>query len=253
MQNAVATSAYAERVETGGLAGHKGYVITPTDAAIAAMIEELMCFGTLHADRLCQAHPAMATEISAAIGQVHADFPDVTRLDDGGPNTAAGLHRAGARHRRHARPDDHTQRRAQRRRLTRGPPWRVRFPLPQPGGVRRRPDRSVAYTGAHDRRHPAGEIRQMGLRIRTSPPPSRAGQRSAPGHHTVSLSRAGHPPWALRQPRCLAALRAAFHPSGGEVDLGRPIARIATGACRFCRSAAPVTALGRPARRRRIM
>lgn len=42
-QNAVATSAYQDRVSIEGFAAHKGYEMSDTDTLISAMIEELMC------------------------------------------------------------------------------------------------------------------------------------------------------------------------------------------------------------------
>jgi len=52
IQNAVSTAAYTARVEAGGLAGHKGYVMTYEDQVIARMIEMLMCDFAIDATRL---------------------------------------------------------------------------------------------------------------------------------------------------------------------------------------------------------
>ncbi|OAN77921.1 oxygen-independent coproporphyrinogen III oxidase [Sulfitobacter sp. EhC04] len=43
IQNATATSAYQDRVTSGGLAAHKGYGMTAQDLLIARIIEDLMC------------------------------------------------------------------------------------------------------------------------------------------------------------------------------------------------------------------
>ena len=43
VQNAVATSAYQERIRLTQLAGHKGYVMQQTDKVIAGIIEDLLC------------------------------------------------------------------------------------------------------------------------------------------------------------------------------------------------------------------
>ncbi|APE42500.1 oxygen-independent coproporphyrinogen III oxidase [Sulfitobacter alexandrii] len=43
LQNATATSAYQDRVTTGGLAAHKGYGMTAQDVLIARIVEDLMC------------------------------------------------------------------------------------------------------------------------------------------------------------------------------------------------------------------
>lgn len=83
VQNAVSTSAYAERIAAEGLAGHKGYVISPTDALIGDMIEELLCDGTLTEARIIANHRDMAHEVGPAIRTLHAAYPDVTVLEDG--------------------------------------------------------------------------------------------------------------------------------------------------------------------------
>ncbi|MBM1219877.1 oxygen-independent coproporphyrinogen III oxidase [Ponticoccus sp. SC2-23] len=83
VQNAVSTSAYAERVAADGLAGHKGYVLSPKDELIGDMIEELLCDGTLTEARLITNHRDMAAEISNSIASLHAAYPDVTVLEDG--------------------------------------------------------------------------------------------------------------------------------------------------------------------------
>jgi oxygen-independent coproporphyrinogen-3 oxidase len=43
VQNAAATAAYTQRIETGALAGHRGYALTPEDQTRAAAINMLMC------------------------------------------------------------------------------------------------------------------------------------------------------------------------------------------------------------------
>lgn len=43
VQNASATAAYTQRIETGALAGHRGYALTPEDQTRAAAINMLMC------------------------------------------------------------------------------------------------------------------------------------------------------------------------------------------------------------------
>jgi len=83
VQNAVATSAYAERIETGGLAGHKGYALTDTDHVLADMIDALMCYGRLDASALAAQHPLDAHAITDGIVGLHAAFADITRLTDG--------------------------------------------------------------------------------------------------------------------------------------------------------------------------
>ena len=43
VHNAVATSAWQDRVISGDLAGHKGYVLTPQDRVVSQIIADLMC------------------------------------------------------------------------------------------------------------------------------------------------------------------------------------------------------------------
>ncbi len=62
VQNAVSTSAYAERVRAHGLAGHKGIALTQEDTFVAALINGIMCNGVID-------KKAMAL-----------DFPDFTDL-----------------------------------------------------------------------------------------------------------------------------------------------------------------------------
>lgn len=47
VQNAVSTSAYLQRAETGAPTGFKGYALTDQDRSIAWMVEQLMCFGSI--------------------------------------------------------------------------------------------------------------------------------------------------------------------------------------------------------------
>ncbi len=79
-QNAVATSAYQDRVGTTGLAGHKGYVMSAQDHLMSRMIEDLMCTFTLPTQGLQQAFPAQANLIRQTAVALMARFDDVFQL-----------------------------------------------------------------------------------------------------------------------------------------------------------------------------
>ncbi len=78
LQNAVATAAYAERIENGGLAAHKGLALTEADRLVGAMIHELMCYGTVHVSALPGHQAVQAHDI---LQNVSGDFPEVVSFD----------------------------------------------------------------------------------------------------------------------------------------------------------------------------
>ncbi len=66
VQNAAATVAYTQRIESGALAGHRGYAMTPEDQTRAAAINMLMCNFAIDIPRL-NARPG-----GAALAPIHA-------------------------------------------------------------------------------------------------------------------------------------------------------------------------------------
>ncbi|WP_298857440.1 oxygen-independent coproporphyrinogen III oxidase [uncultured Sulfitobacter sp.] len=83
-QNAPATSAYQERVLATGFAGHKGYLMTPTDDVVAAMIEELMCRFSFPTQALQERFPDHTAAIRKTAVSLMSQYPDVFRLTTGG-------------------------------------------------------------------------------------------------------------------------------------------------------------------------
>jgi oxygen-independent coproporphyrinogen-3 oxidase len=83
-QNASATSAYQDRIDETGFAGHKGYELCEADMMIAAIIEELMCRFHFPIHRLQARFPAQADVIRQTAVSLMAQYPDVFRLGGGG-------------------------------------------------------------------------------------------------------------------------------------------------------------------------
>ncbi len=83
-QNAVATSAYQDRISKSGLAGHKGYVMTPNDALVSAMIEALMCRFGFPIQELQLAFPDQSDAIRRSAIKLMKFYPDVFMLDPTG-------------------------------------------------------------------------------------------------------------------------------------------------------------------------
>ena len=84
IQNAVATSAYQDRIENGGLAGHKGYQMTAQDDLIASMIESLMCRFSIHEQSMRERFPEQAALIRSTVISLMTRFPDVFFIGETG-------------------------------------------------------------------------------------------------------------------------------------------------------------------------
>ncbi len=84
VQNAVATSAYLDRINDSGFAGHKGFVLSPTDTVISTMIERLMCDFDFPTMALQSAYPALSTTIRQTAVALMAAFPGVFTICAGG-------------------------------------------------------------------------------------------------------------------------------------------------------------------------
>ncbi len=74
LQNAVATAAYRERVQKGGLAAHKGYVLSPRDKVTADLIDQIMCQGQIDPSLLNNIEGA-GTAIAQVLSKTTAHFP----------------------------------------------------------------------------------------------------------------------------------------------------------------------------------
>ncbi|WP_108816304.1 oxygen-independent coproporphyrinogen III oxidase [Loktanella sp. Alg231-35] len=81
LQNAVATSAYQERIAETGLAGHKGYTMTASDQLVAAMIEALMCRFVFPTGELQDRFPTQAELIRQTAEGLMSHFTDVFNLN----------------------------------------------------------------------------------------------------------------------------------------------------------------------------
>lgn len=76
-QNAVATSAYQDRIADTGFAGVKGFALDRQDKLISDMIEDLMCRFQVDLPRLYEIYPDKWSQIETYIAGLMARFPDV--------------------------------------------------------------------------------------------------------------------------------------------------------------------------------
>lgn len=79
-QNAVATSAYQDRIADSGMAGHKGYLMREHDLLIARIIEDLMCTFALPTHALTQDFPEHEALIRQTTVALMSQFGDVFQL-----------------------------------------------------------------------------------------------------------------------------------------------------------------------------
>ena len=75
VQNAVATSAWQDRVARGMPTGDKGYLLTPRDRVVSQMVEDLMCRFALDPASLATQFPGDATFIAATLDRLAERFP----------------------------------------------------------------------------------------------------------------------------------------------------------------------------------
>ncbi len=83
-QNAVATSAYQDRVLTNGVAAHKGYEMSDNDKLIAAMIEELMCRFSYPTKDLRASFPESEDQIRQTAVALMQHYIDVFKISGSG-------------------------------------------------------------------------------------------------------------------------------------------------------------------------
>lgn len=72
VQNAAATAAYTDRIEAGGLAGHRGYALSKEDALRARVINMLMC--NFEIDLAALRTSGLAPSLAVTHADVLADF-----------------------------------------------------------------------------------------------------------------------------------------------------------------------------------
>ena len=77
LQNAVSTAAYLGRLREGQLVANKGFVLGERDLIVGAMIEELMCYGSIDKISLSERFPAANTTIDGFANKLVTAFPDV--------------------------------------------------------------------------------------------------------------------------------------------------------------------------------
>ncbi len=83
VQNAVATAGYVERVHAGGLAGHRGYQMTPEDRMLYDLVQGLMCFGRVDVADMKRRHPAQTARIENAVLGLGFRYPDAVDISSG--------------------------------------------------------------------------------------------------------------------------------------------------------------------------
>ncbi|SFR09229.1 oxygen-independent coproporphyrinogen III oxidase [Poseidonocella sedimentorum] len=81
VQNAVATAAYQERIGRHGLAGAKGHEMSVSDCVIATMIEEVMCYGSIHVSDLSRVFQDAQVHPQALAEDLLRQFPDLLEWD----------------------------------------------------------------------------------------------------------------------------------------------------------------------------
>ncbi|WP_420006205.1 oxygen-independent coproporphyrinogen III oxidase [Arenibacterium sp. LLYu02] len=82
VQNAPATAAYIQRIESGTLAGSRGHVMTEEDLLRARVIEMLMCDFRLNRPALRQAFGDKSNIVDPLIAQVATRFRDYVELSE---------------------------------------------------------------------------------------------------------------------------------------------------------------------------
>ena len=76
VQNVPATSTYQQRIESTGLAGHKGYMMSNRDKLIARMVENLMCYFHVDTVELRREFPSEVTFIEQTAFHLMDRFPN---------------------------------------------------------------------------------------------------------------------------------------------------------------------------------
>ena len=94
VQNAVSTSAYAQRVQTTGTAAHKGIVLTADDRFIATLIEAIMCNGEIRFAEIEARFPDFSADLSRLCDELVVLFPDLLEFDADGLALRSGLNAA---------------------------------------------------------------------------------------------------------------------------------------------------------------
>ena len=84
LQNAVATSAYQDRIAQGSMAAHKGYVLTPNDGVISRVVEDLLCRFELDSNSLSAEFPEQTEFIRAVSVMLMRKYSDAFYISKNG-------------------------------------------------------------------------------------------------------------------------------------------------------------------------
>jgi oxygen-independent coproporphyrinogen-3 oxidase len=84
LQNAVATSAYQDRITQSSMAAHKGYILTPNDEVISKVVEGLLCRFELDSNALNAEFPEQAQIIRAISVMLMRRYSDAFHISKNG-------------------------------------------------------------------------------------------------------------------------------------------------------------------------
>ncbi|AXI45228.1 oxygen-independent coproporphyrinogen III oxidase [Sulfitobacter sp. SK012] len=84
LQNAVATSAYQNRITQTGLAAHKGYAMNGTDKLVGCIVEDLLCRFELNTAKLALDFPQGQSAVREICVLLVRQFPDVFFINQAG-------------------------------------------------------------------------------------------------------------------------------------------------------------------------
>lgn len=91
LQNAVATRAYCQRVQSSGLAAHKGYTLTAEDRMVADLVEAILCDGTVETDQISVRHPGQAGAVTVLLYALSRAYPKAVAKVPGGIALRPGM------------------------------------------------------------------------------------------------------------------------------------------------------------------
>ena len=84
LQNAVATSAYQDRIAQGNMAAHKGYMLTTNDKVISKVVEDLLCRFELDSNTLSDEFPEQAQFIRSISVMLMRLYPKAFHISKNG-------------------------------------------------------------------------------------------------------------------------------------------------------------------------
>ena len=81
LQNAVATSAYAKRIQDSGMASHRGFELSLQDRFVAALVDWIMCQGAIRYDVVLDRFPDRQGDLSQLVSRIAEIYPDLVEFD----------------------------------------------------------------------------------------------------------------------------------------------------------------------------